>query len=156
LSWKNIPNVFTFQTGTCLQDSKCKYWRIISNFHITISIVGNLQRITDIIMIVVLFVYILIECLLLMLRLVNVHNETTETGMSIIHTNETTNQMYVRLSLTLWKESLNNDGNNFIRVWTKLTITSHLKSLNTKIKNLYIKYWKYMSRFGTGTKMWRG
>jgi hypothetical protein len=52
-------------------------------------------------MIVVLFVYILIECLLLMLRLVNVHNETTETGMSIIHTNETTNQMYVRLSLTL-------------------------------------------------------
>jgi hypothetical protein len=53
-----------------------------------------------------------------MLRLVNVHNETTETGMSIIHTNETTNQMYVRLSLTLWKESLNNDGNNFIRVWT--------------------------------------
>ena len=30
-----------------------------------------------------------------MLRLVNVHNETSETGMSIIHTNEKTNQMYV-------------------------------------------------------------
>ena len=91
-----------------------------------------------------------------MLRLVNVHNETSETGMSIIHTNEKTNQMYVHLSLTLWKESLNNDENNFIRVWTKPTITSHLKSLNTNIENPYIKYWKYMFWFGTDTKKWRG
>ena len=135
---------------------KCNYWRIIWNFYITISIVGNLQRITDRIIIVVLFVYILIECLLFMLRLVNVHNETSETGMSIIHTNEKTNQMYVHLNLTLWKESLNNDENNFIRVWTKPTIISHLKSLNTNIKNPYIKYWKYISWLGTGTKMWRG
>ena len=62
---------------------------------------GNVQRITDRIIIVVLFVYILIECLLFMLRLVNFHNETSETGMSIIHTNEKTNQMYVQLNLTL-------------------------------------------------------
>jgi len=55
------------QTGTCLQGSRCNYRRIISNVHVTISILGNLQCIIDRIAIVVLFVYILLECLVVYL-----------------------------------------------------------------------------------------
>jgi len=61
-SWK-ISRMSNVQTGTCLQGSRCNYRRIISNVHVTISILGNLQCIIDRIAIVVLFVYILLECL---------------------------------------------------------------------------------------------